>query len=312
VNILELIGRTPLVDVSHLAGKPGIRLHAKLENANPFGSIKDRAAKAMIEQARRDGQLRPGRRLLEASSGNTGIALAGIARLSGHPITVILPENVSRERKETLAALGARIVTSPGGEGSNGAIRRAEILAGEDPELLMLHQYRNDANPQTHYDTTGPEILRDLPQTTHFVAGLGTGGTLAGVGRYLKERNPSIKIVAVEPPVGETVEGLRNIDDGYTPPIITNWHLSETLDRRRIVRAEESIQMTRRLVRECGILAGLSSGANLAGALKIAEETDKAEIVFVVCDGAWKYLSTGAYTDESSQTAENVASTLYF
>jgi cysteine synthase B len=285
---------------------------AKLEGQNPFGSVKDRIAKSMIETAIKEGVLKPGQRIMEPSSGNTGIALAAIAAVKGNPITILMPESVSIERRQMLEVFGAQIILTPGAEGSNGAVRRAEKLASENPEWCFLHQYQNDANPQAHYESTGPEILRDVPEITHFVAGLGTSGTLMGVGRYLKEHKQGVKIVAVEPPLGERVEGLRNLDEGYIPPIFENWHGIDVLDRKRVVRPRESIEMTRRLVRECGIFAGISSGASLAGALKVAGEIDEGTIVFIVCDGGWKYLSTGAYTadlDEAERSAEKI---IYF
>ena len=311
-NVLDLIGNTPVVDVSVLSPNPHVRLMAKLEGQNPFGSVKDRIAKSMIETAIKEGVLKPGQRIMEPSSGNTGIALAAIAAVKGNPITILMPESVSIERRQMLEVFGAQIILTPGAEGSNGAVRRAEKLASENPEWCFLHQYQNDANPQAHYESTGPEILRDVPEVTHFVAGLGTSGTLMGVGRYLKEHKPGVKIVAVEPPLGERVEGLRNLDEGYIPPIFENWHGIDVLDRKRVVRPRESIEMTRRLVRECGIFAGISSGASLAGALKVANEIDEGTIVFIVCDGGWKYLSTGAYTadlDEAERSAEKI---IYF
>ena len=311
-SVLDLIGNTPVVDVSNLSPNPRVKLMAKLEGQNPFGSVKDRIAKSMIETAIKEGVLTPGQRIMEPSSGNTGIALAAIAAVKGNPITILMPESVSIERRQMLEVFGAQIILTPGGEGSNGAVRRAEKLASENPEWCFLHQYQNDANPQAHYESTGPEILRDVPEVTHFVAGLGTSGTLMGVGRYLKERKPDVKIVAVEPPLGERVEGLRNLDEGYIPPIFENWHGIDVLDRKRVVRPRESIEMTRRLVRECGIFAGISSGASLAGALKVANEIDEGTIVFIVCDGGWKYLSTGAYTadlDEAERSAEKI---IYF
>ena len=307
-SVLDLIGNTPVVDVSNLSPNPRVKLMAKLEGQNPFGSVKDRIAKSMIETAIKEGVLKPGQRIMEPSSGNTGIALAAIAAVKGNPITILMPESVSIERRQMLEVFGAQIILTPGAEGSNGAVRRAEKLASENPEWCFLHQYQNDANPQAHYESTGPEILRDVPEVTHFVAGLGTSGTLMGVGRYLKERKPDVKIVAVEPPLGERVEGLRNLDEGYIPPIFENWHGIDVLDRKRVVRPRESIEMTRRLVRECGIFAGISSGASLAGALKVANEIDEGTIVFIVCDGGWKYLSTGAYTadlDEAERSASS-------
>ncbi len=311
-SVLDLIGNTPVVDVSILSPNPRVKLMAKLEGQNPFGSVKDRIAKSMIETAIKEGVLKPGQRIMEPSSGNTGIALAAIAAVKGNPITILMPESVSIERRQMLEVFGAQIILTPGAEGSNGAVRRAEKLASENPEWCFLHQYQNDANPQAHYESTGPEILRDVPEVTHFVAGLGTSGTLMGVGRYLKEHKPGVKIVAVEPPLGERVEGLRNLDEGYIPPIFENWHGIDVLDRKRVVRPRESIEMTRRLVRECGIFAGISSGASLAGALKVAGEIDEGTIVFIVCDGGWKYLSTGAYTadlDEAERSAEKI---IYF
>jgi cysteine synthase len=289
-----------------------VRLMAKLEGQNPFGSVKDRIAKNMIETAIKEGVLSPGQRLMEPSSGNTGIALAAIAAVKGNPITILMPESVSIERRQMLEVFGAEIILTPGEEGSNGAVRRAEQLAKEHPEYCFLHQYQNDANPRAHYEGTGPEIWRDVPEVTHFVAGLGTSGTLMGVGRYLKEQNPDVKIVAVEPPLGERVEGLRNLDEGYIPPIFENWHGIDVLDRKRVVRPRESIEMTRRLVRECGIFAGISSGASLAGAVKVASEIEEGTIVFIVCDGGWKYLSTGAYTDDLDAAEAAAEKIIYF
>ena len=222
-SVLDMIGNTPIVDVSSLSPNPNVRIFAKLEMQNPFGSVKDRIAKAMIEQAEKHGRLRPGQTILEPSSGNTGIALAAIAKLKGYPIKILMPSSVSIERRQMLEVFGAEIILTPGEEGSNGAVRRAEKLAAEHPEWCFLYQYGNDANPQAHYEGTGPEIYRDVPDITHFVAGLGTSGTLMGTGRYLKEQDPSIQIVAVEPPLGERVEGLRNIEEGYIPPVFENW-----------------------------------------------------------------------------------------
>jgi cysteine synthase B len=223
-----------------------------------------------------------------------------------------MPENVSVERRQMLEVFGAEIILTPGEEGSNGAVRRAEELAKKHPEYCFLHQYQNDANPRAHYEGTGPEIWRDVPEVTHFVAGLGTSGTLMGVGRYLKEKNTDVKIVAVEPPLGERVEGLRNLDEGYIPPIFENWHGIDVLDRKRVVRPRESLEMTRRLVRECGVFAGISSGASLAGAIKVAGEIDEGTIVFIVCDGGWKYLSTGAYTDDLDAAEAAAEKIIYF
>ena len=228
-----------------------------------------------------------------------------------------MPDNVSIERRQMLEVFGAQVIVTPGAEGSNGAVLRAEKMAKENPDWCFLHQYENEANPTAHYETTGPEIWRDCPEVTHFVAGLGTSGTLMGVGRYLKEKNSEVKIIAVEPPLGERVEGLRNLDDGYIPPVFDKWHGRETLDRKRVVRPRESIECTRRLVSECGIFAGISSGASLAGALKVASEISpdseqEATIVFIVCDGGWKYLSTGAYTDDLDQAEAAAEKIIYF
>lgn len=311
-SVLDLVGDTPIVDVSVLSPNPRVRILAKLEMQNPFGSVKDRIAKAMIERAEKDGHLQPGQTIVEPSSGNTGIALAAIARVKGYPIKILLPESVSIERRQMLEVFGAEVILTPGEEGSNGAVRRAQELAEAHPEWCFLYQYANDANPRAHYEGTGPEIYRDVPEITHFVAGLGTSGTLMGVGRYLKERNPHIQIVAVEPPSGELVEGLRNIADGYIPPIFENWSGFDILDRKRVVRPRESIEWTRRLVGECGIFAGISSGAALAGAAKVAGQIDEGTIVFIVCDGGWKYLSTGAYTADLDSAEANAERVIYF
>lgn len=312
-SVLGLIGNTPLVDVSVLSPNPRARIFAKLEGQNPFGSVKDRIALRMIVDAERSGRLRPGQRIVEPSSGNTGIALAAIAAIRGYPITILMPDNVSHERRGALAAFGAEIVLTPGAEGSNGAVRRASELAARHPEWCYLYQYGNDSNPRAHYDTTGPEIWRDCPEITHFVAGLGTSGTLMGVGTYLKRRRADIQVVAIEPPQGEKVEGLRSLDDGYIPPVFDAWGGRALLDRKRVVRPRESIEWARRLVTECGVLAGLSAGAALAGAAKVAADVDgDATIVFIVADAAWKYLSTGAYTDDLETAAAAADATVYF
>ncbi len=311
-SITDLIGETPILDVSQLSPNPRVRILAKLEGGNPAGSVKDRIARQMIDEAEADGTLRPGSIVIEPSSGNTGIAMAMICRLRGYPIKIVLPENVSIERRQLLEVFGAEIILSPGAEGSNGAVRRAQALAEEHPEWVFLYQYGNEANPRAHYETTGPEILRDVPEITHFVAGLGTSGTLMGVGTYLREHKPEVKILAVEPPAGELVEGLRNLDDGYIPPVFEKWGGLELLDGKRIVRPRESLEWTRRLVGEAGLFAGISSGAALAGAVKVAERIDEGTIVFIVCDGGWKYLSTGAYTDDLDAAEAKAESIIYF
>ncbi|HKX72106.1 MAG TPA: cysteine synthase [Acidimicrobiales bacterium] len=310
-SILDLIGNTPMVDVSQLSPNGEVRIVAKLEGQNPGGSIKDRIAWNMIQEAEADGTLTEGRTIIEPSSGNTGIALAMIARMRGYPIKIVMPENVSIERRQSLEVWGAEIILTPGGEGSNGAVRRAEALADEHPEWVFLYQYANEANPRAHYEGTGPEIWRDCPEVSHFVAGLGTTGTLMGVGRYLKEQNPQVKVVAVEPPLGERVEGLRNLDEGYIPPVYEKWGGAELLDRKRIVRPRESIEWTRRLA-DVGIFSGISGGAALAGAAKVASEVDSGTVVVVLADAGWKYLSTGAWTGDIDEVAALAERLIFF
>jgi cysteine synthase len=307
-SILDLIGNTPMVDISALSPNPDVRIVAKLEGQNPAGSIKDRIASNMVQEAEADGTLTPGRTIIEPSSGNTGIALAMIARTRGYPIKIVMPENVSIERRQSLEVWGAEIIVTPGAEGSNGAVRHARALADEHPDWAFLYQYANEANPRAHYEGTGPEIWRDCPEITHFVAGLGTTGTLMGVGRFLKEQNPEVKIIAIEPPLGERVEGLRNLDEGYIPPVYEKWGGPELLDRKRIVRPRESIEWTRRLT-DVGVFSGISGGAALAGAARVATEIASGTIVVILADGGWKYLSTGAWTgdiDEVAALAEQI------
>lgn len=316
-SVLELVGNTPVIDVSALSPSPHVKIWAKLEGRNPAGSVKDRIAVSLVEAAERDGLLRPGQpgqTLLEPSSGNTGIALAMVCRLRGYHLKVVLPGNVSPERRQLLLAWGAEIIDSPGAEGSNGAVRMARALHEQHPEWVFLYQYANPANPDAHYRTTGPEIFRDVPEVTHFVAGLGTSGTLMGVGRYLKEQNPAVQVWAIEPPSGEMVDGLRNLDDGYVPPIFTENHGAELLDRRVVVRPKESVEWTRRLT-EVGLFTGLSSGAIMAGAVKCAlqiPDGTPANIVTIVCDDGWKYLSTGAWSDDVDDVVERAKSIIYF
>jgi cysteine synthase B len=298
--------------VSRLSPNPNVRIIAKLENQNPFGSVKDRIAKAMVEDAEKHGRLMPGQTIVEPSSGNTGIALAAIAQIKGYPIKILMPTSVSIERRQMLDIFGAEVILTPGEEGSNGAVARAIEMAKQNPDWCFLYQYANDANARAHYEGTGPEILRDCPEITHFVAGLGTSGTLMGTGRFLKENKPGVKIIAVEPPIGESVEGLRNLDEGYVPPLFDNWHGFDILDRKRVVRPRESIEWTRRLVQECGIFSGISAGAALAGAAKVASEIEEGTIVFIVCDGGWKYLSTGAYTDDLDEAEARAEKIIYF
>lgn len=310
-DVLEMIGNTPMVDVSSLSPNPSVAILAKLEGANPGGSVKDRAAKGMVEEAEKDGSLRPGQQIIESSSGNTGIALAMIAKVKGYPIKIVLPENVSVERRQLLEVWGAEIIPSPGGEGSNGAMRKAKAMAAENPDWWFPYQYANPSNPRAHYEGTGPEIWRDCPEVTHFIAGLGTAGTLMGVGRYLKERNPDVQVWAVQPPVGEMVDGLKNLDEGFVPPVFTDNDGFELLDRSRIVGPRESIECTRMLI-DVGIFAGISSGAILAAARKCAGEIDEGVIVTIVCDGGWKYLSTDAWTGDIDEVTERARRVIYF
>jgi len=296
------------VGIHQLSPNPNVRIFAKLEGQNPGGSAKDRIALKMIELAERDGVLAPGSMILEPSSGNTGIGLALVAKLRGYGLRVVMPDNVSVERRQLLEIFGAEVVSSPGAEGSNGAIRLAEQLAAEDPSLIFLFQYGNPANPLAHYEGTGPEIWRDCPEIDCFVAGLGTSGTLMGVGRYLKERSASVQIIAVEPPAGELVQGLRSLDDGFVPPIFD----PEILDRKFIVRPRESIEWLRRLLDDCGVFAGVSSGAAVAGAVKMAGQMDSGTIVTLLPDAGWKYLSSGAWTDDLDVVEERATRINYW
>ena len=290
-DLADAIGNTPLVGLPRLSPSPQVRLWAKLEGHNPTGSVKDRIAKAMVDDAERAGRLAPGATLVEPSSGNTGIALALVARVRGYRLVVVMPENTSAERRQLLELYGAEVVGSPAAGGSNGAIARAEELAGQHPDWVMLYQYGNPANVTAHYETTGPEIWRDLPEVTHFVAGLGTSGTLVGVGRYLKEQNPGVQVVAAEPEYGDLVYGLRNLDEGFVPPIFDE----RVLDRRIKVGSHDALFRTRQLAAAEGVFAGISTGAILHVALRVAERARRAEIVVLAPDGGWKYLSTGAY-----------------
>lgn len=310
-SILELIGNTPLVDVSALSPNNQVRILVKLEGQNPGGSVKDRIALSMVEEAEKEGILTPGHTLIEPSSGNTGIGLAMVCRLKGYHLKVVLPTNVSPERRQLLGVWGAEIIESPGSQGSNGAVRMAQELAGEHPEWAFLYQYGNPANPRAHYEGTGPEIWQDCPEITHFVSGLGTSGTLLGVGRFLKERNPDIQVWAIEPPSGEMVDGLRNLDDGYIPPIFIENGGAEILDRKTIVKPRQSIEWTRRLS-EVGIFAGISSGAAMAGAIRCADAIEAGTIVVVAPDAGWKYLSTGAWTDDLDVVEARARDIIYF
>jgi [CysO sulfur-carrier protein]-thiocarboxylate-dependent cysteine synthase len=311
-SVLDLIGETPLVDLTVLSPNPAVSILAKLEGHNPGGSSKDRIALAMIEKAEKEGLLAPGQTLVEPTSGNTGIGLALVAKVKGYRLVAVMPENVSPERPQLLQAFGVEIIWSPGSEGSNGAVRMAERVAAEHPDWAFLFQYANDANPGAHYETTGPEIWRDCPEVTHFVAGLGTSGTLMGVGRYLKEQNPAVEIWAVEPPAGEMVDGLRSLDDGFIPPVFEHWGGAQLLDRKLIVRPRESIEWVRRLADKAGVFAGISSGAAMAGAAKAAARLEHGTVVTLFPDAGWKYLSSGAWTDDLSVVEERASRINYW
>jgi [CysO sulfur-carrier protein]-thiocarboxylate-dependent cysteine synthase len=310
-SIIDLIGNTPLVDISRLSPTASVQILAKLEGHNPGGSVKDRAARSMVEEGEKGGFLTQGRTIIESSSGNTGIALAMIARVRGYPLKVVLPENVSLERRQLLEIWGAEIIASPGALGSNGAMQLAKRLAAENPEWWFPYQYGNPANPKAHYEGTGPEIWRDCPEVTHFIAGLGTAGTLMGVGRFLKERNADIELWAVQPPAGEMVDGLKNLDEGFIPEIFSDNNGFDLLDRSLIVRPRESIEWTRRLT-EVGIFAGISSGAAMAAAAKCADQIQEGVIVVLLADGGWKYLSTNAWTGDIDEVTERAKRVIYF
>lgn len=298
-SVLDLIGHTPTVELRHFSPKAGVRIFAKLEGFNPTGSVKDRIALAMVQQAEEAGRLTPGCELLEPTSGNTGISLAMICRVKGYRFTAVMPENVSEERRQVLRAFGADIVLTDGKRGSNGAVEVAQKLAAERPETVMLFQYGNPANPGAHYETTAPEILDAVPDVTAFVAGLGTGGTLMGVSRRLKEHDSRIQIVAAEPNLGELVDGLRNLDEGFVPPILD----LARLDRKMVISSEDSIRFTQELLWREGIFAGVSSGAALACAVRVGQRLDHGNVVVLMADAGWKYLSTQIWTkgiDEAS------------
>lgn len=294
-SLLDSLGGTPLVGLPRLSPSEDVRLWAKLEDRNPTGSVKDRPAFRMIEKAEKDGVLTPGCTILEPTSGNTGISLAMVAKLRGYRMVCVMPENTSAERRQLLEMWGAEIIPSPAAGGSNEAVRVAKGLAAENPDWVMLYQYGNEANALAHYETTGPEILADLPSVTHFVAGLGTTGTLMGVGRYLREQVPGVKIVAAEPRYGELVYGLRNIDEGFIPELYDD----SVLTTRFSVGSRDALRRTRELLEQEGIFAGISTGGALHAAIGMAAKAvkagERADIVFVVADGGWKYLSTGAY-----------------
>ncbi len=310
-SLIESVGRTPLVGLPRLSPSEDVRIWAKLEDRNPTGSIKDRPALWMIEQAEKDGLLQPGCTILEPTSGNTGISLAMSARLKGYKLICVMPENTSEERRQLLRMWGAQIISSPAAGGSNEAVRVAKGLAEENPDWVMLYQYGNPANWRSHYESTGPEILEDLPSVTHFVAGLGTTGTLMGVGRFLREHVPDVKIVAAEPRYGELVYGLRNVDEGFIPELYD----ADVLTTRFSVSSADALRRTRELLAGEGIFAGVSTGAALHAALGMAAKAvkagERADIVFVVADGGWKYLSTGAYEGTLDEAEERLEGQLW-
>ncbi|HEV2580222.1 MAG TPA: cysteine synthase family protein [Ktedonobacteraceae bacterium] len=305
-SILETIGNTPLVELKSFSPRPGVQIFAKLEGANPSGSIKDRIAMKMVDEAEADGRLKPGAILLEPTSGNTGIALAMIARVKGYEFVAVMPDNVTQERRQMLDLYGAQMVFSDGALGSNGAVRLAQELAGADDRYVMLYQYGNSANPRAHYEGTAPEIIRDLPDVDVFVAGLGTGGTLTGNARRLKEYNPAIKIVAAEPLQGDGVQGLRSLEDGFVPPVLDQ----SLLDAKILVSGLDAVRRTRQLKDQEGIFAGPSCGAALHAALRVAATMEHGKIVVILADGGWKYLSEDLWTRNLDTLEDELEETL--
>jgi len=305
-SIIETIGNTPLVELKSFSPRPGVEIYAKLEGANPSGSVKDRIAKQMIEEAEASGRLQAGAILLEPTSGNTGISLAMIARIKGYQFVAVMPDNVTRERRQMLELYGARIIYSDGTQGSNGAVRLAKELVKSDDRYVMLYQYGNPANPGAHYSGTAVEIIRDLPDIDIFVAGLGTGGTLTGNARRLKEYNPAIKVVAAEPMQGDGVQGLRSLEDGFIPPVLDQ----SVLDAKILVSSADSIRRTRQLKDQEGIFAGPSCGASLHAALRIASTLEKGQIVTILADGGWKYLSEDLWAIDLEGVEESLEAKL--
>src|SRR4051794_37289085 len=307
-DIVQAIGHTPLVELKRFSPKPGVRIYAKLESYNPTGSVKDRVAKALIESAEESGAIGPGQTILEPTSGNTGISLAMICGRKGYPLKVVMPDNVTRERTELLHMYGAEIVYSPGEQGSNGAVAMALEMAEKDASYYMPYQYGNEANPRAHYEGTAAEVLDELDEVAAFVGGLGTGGTLMGNGRRLKEENPETLVVAAEPLQGELVQGLRSLEDGYIPPIID----LELLDRKIFVSNRDAVVWTKRLLQEEGLFLGVSSGAIARIAVRVAEDLDEGNVVFVAPDDGWKYLSSGVYTKPLEQLEEAIESAAFW
>jgi cysteine synthase B len=308
-TILDAIGNTPLVELKNLSPNKGVRFFAKLEGQNPTGSLKDRIAKYMLEDAERKGNLTPDKVILEATSGNTGIALAFIGRLKGYRVNVVMPDNLSEERTQLLRAFGAEIVYSDGRYGTNGAIVKAQEMTQANPELyFMPYQYGNPANPQAHYEGTGPEILRDLPEVDVFVAGLGTGGTLTGAGRYLKEHKPGIKVIATVPHPGDLVQGLRSLEDGFIPDVFDE----SVLDGKIVVDSRTAFMAAKELTQKEGIFAGISSGAVLRTAQRVAKRLERGNVVLLLADGGWKYLSTELWTKEYEELPEDIDSKVWW
>lgn len=308
-SILDAIGNTPLVELRNLSPNKDVRFFAKLEGQNPTGSLKDRIAKYMLDDAERNGELRPDRVILEPTSGNTGIALAFIGRLRGWRVKVVLPDNVSGERTQLLKAFGADIVYSDGRYGTNGAIAKAQEIVRADPDAYyMPYQYGNQANPRAHYETTGPEILRDLPEVDVFVAGLGTGGTLTGVGHFLKERKPGVKVIAAAPHPGDLVQGLRSLEDGFIPEVLDE----SVLDGKIVVDSRTAFAAAKELTQKEGVFAGISAGAVLRTAQRVAHRMERGNIVLLLADGGWKYLSTDLWTKEYEDLPEDIESKVWW
>ncbi len=307
-SLIDAIGNTPLVEMPRMSPNPRVRLYAKLEGQNPSGSVKDRIAKYMIEDAERTGVLTKDRIVLEPTSGNTGISLAMICRIKGYRLKVVIPESVSAERTELLRAFGAEIVYSDGARGTNGSIEVAKQIAAEDPAYFMPYQYGNEMNPRAHYETTGPEILRDLPEIDVFVAGLGTGGTLTGTGRYLKEKKPSVKVVAAVPHPGDLVQGLRSLEEGFIPPVLDE----SILDGKIVIDSHTSFASAKELTQREGIFAGISAGAVVKTAQRVAERLDAGNIVCLFADGGWKYLSTQLWTTDYADLPEDIEDKIWW
>jgi cysteine synthase B len=307
-SLLDAVGNTPLVEMPNLSPSPDLRFFAKLEGYNPTGSVKDRIAKFMVESAEKEGILKPGQKLLEPTSGNTGISLAFVAKLKGYSLTVVLPDNAGDERTSLLRSYGAEIVYSPGLKGTNGSIEVAQQLAKKDPGYVMLYQYGNNANPRAHYETTGPEILRDLPGIDVFIAGLGTGGTLTGTGRHLKDMKPSVKVIAAAPHPGDLVQGLRSLEEGFIPPVFD----PTVLDGRIVVDSRNSFAATKELLEKEGIFAGISSGAVLRVAQRYATRMERGNVVMLMADGGWKYLSTNLWTTDYSDLPADIDSKVWW